>query len=99
MFVGFARIHGYPVGIVANNGILFSESALKGAHFIELCSTRGIPLLFLQNITGNILFYDFAVIQQWPLFIIERFCFFVVAMVFKLYYCFFLSSISLRSHS
>ncbi|WP_395375350.1 carboxyl transferase domain-containing protein [Marinicella sp. W31] len=49
---GFARIHGYPVGIVANNGILFSESALKGAHFIELCNQRGIPLIFLQNITG-----------------------------------------------
>ncbi|MGB8857529.1 MAG: carboxyl transferase domain-containing protein [Burkholderiales bacterium] len=49
---GFAHIHGYPVGIVANNGILFSESALKGAHFIELCSQRGIPLVFLQNITG-----------------------------------------------
>jgi 3-methylcrotonyl-CoA carboxylase beta subunit len=49
---GFARIHGYPVGIVANNGILFSESALKGTHFIELCAQRGIPLVFLQNITG-----------------------------------------------
>src|SRR3984893_13962821 len=49
---GFARIWGYPVGILANNGILFSESALKGAHFIELCAQRGIPLLFLQNITG-----------------------------------------------
>ena len=49
---GFARLYGMPVGIVANNGILFSESALKGAHFIELCSQRGIPLLFLQNITG-----------------------------------------------
>ena len=49
---GFARIHGYPVGIIANNGVLFSESALKGTHFIELCSQRGIPLLFLQNITG-----------------------------------------------
>ncbi len=49
---GFARIHGYPVGIVANNGILFSESALKGTHFIELCTARRIPLLFLQNITG-----------------------------------------------
>ena len=49
---GFARIHGYPVGIVANNGILFSESSLKGAHFIELCGQRGIPLIFLQNITG-----------------------------------------------
>jgi len=49
---GFARVFGYPVGIVANNGILFSESALKSAHFIELCGQRGIPLLFLQNITG-----------------------------------------------
>jgi 3-methylcrotonyl-CoA carboxylase beta subunit len=49
---GFARLYGYPVGIVANNGILFSESALKGAHFIELCAQRGIPLVFLQNITG-----------------------------------------------
>jgi 3-methylcrotonyl-CoA carboxylase beta subunit len=52
LITGFARIHGYPVGIVANNGILFSESALKGAHFIELCAQRGIPLVFLQNITG-----------------------------------------------
>ena len=52
LVTGFARIRGYPVGIVANNGILFSESALKGAHFVELCSQRGIPLLFLQNITG-----------------------------------------------
>ncbi|MGH3331525.1 MAG: acyl-CoA carboxylase subunit beta, partial [Nocardioidaceae bacterium] len=49
---GFARVWGYPVGIVANNGILFSESSLKGAHFIELCNQRGIPLVFLQNITG-----------------------------------------------
>ena len=49
---GFARVHGYPVGILANNGILFSESALKGAHFIELCCQRGVPLVFLQNITG-----------------------------------------------
>ena len=49
---GFARLWGYPVGILANNGILFSESALKGAHFIELCAQRGIPLVFLQNITG-----------------------------------------------
>ena len=49
---GFARIMGHPVGILANNGILFSESALKGAHFVELCSSRGIPLVFLQNITG-----------------------------------------------
>jgi acetyl-CoA carboxylase carboxyltransferase component len=49
---GFARLHGYPIGIIANNGILFSESALKGAHFVELCSQRKIPLVFLQNITG-----------------------------------------------
>ena len=49
---GFANIHGHKIGIVANNGILFSESALKGAHFIELCGARKIPLLFLQNITG-----------------------------------------------
>lgn len=52
LVTGFARLHGYPIGIVANNGILFSESALKGAHFIELCAKRGIPLVFLQNITG-----------------------------------------------
>ncbi|HEU5097989.1 MAG TPA: carboxyl transferase domain-containing protein [Roseiflexaceae bacterium] len=49
---GFARIMGMPIGIVANNGILFSESALKGAHFVELCAMRGVPLVFLQNITG-----------------------------------------------
>ena len=52
LVTGFARIWGYPVGIVANNGILFSESALKGAHFIELCAQRRIPLVFLQNISG-----------------------------------------------
>ncbi len=52
LVTGFAHIHGYPVGIIANNGILFSESAQKGAHFIELCAQRGIPLVFLQNITG-----------------------------------------------
>ncbi len=52
LVTGFARIHGMPVGIVANNGILFSESALKGAHFVELCCQRRIPLVFLQNITG-----------------------------------------------
>ncbi len=52
LVTGFARIHGHPVGIIANNGILFSESALKGAHFIELCDQRRIPLVFLQNITG-----------------------------------------------
>jgi 3-methylcrotonyl-CoA carboxylase beta subunit len=49
---GFARIHGYPVGTIANNGVLFSESALKATHFIELCDQRGVPLVFLQNITG-----------------------------------------------
>ncbi|GGD09923.1 carboxyl transferase domain-containing protein [Nocardioides daphniae] len=52
LVTGFAHIWGHPVGIVANNGILFSESALKGAHFIELCNSRGIPIVFLQNITG-----------------------------------------------
>src|SRR4029077_9197598 len=49
---GFSRIEGCPIGILANNGVLFSDSALKGTHFIELCAARGIPLLFLQNITG-----------------------------------------------
>jgi acetyl-CoA carboxylase carboxyltransferase component len=52
LICGFARIHGHKVGIIANDGILFSESALKGAHFIELCCQRGIPLVFIQNITG-----------------------------------------------
>jgi 3-methylcrotonyl-CoA carboxylase beta subunit len=52
LVTGFARIHGHPVGIIANNGVLFSESAMKGAHFIELCDQRQVPLLFLQNITG-----------------------------------------------
>ncbi|MGN6514416.1 MAG: carboxyl transferase domain-containing protein, partial [Rhizomicrobium sp.] len=52
LVTGFAHISGMPVGIIANNGILFSESALKGAHFIELCCQRKIPLLFLQNISG-----------------------------------------------
>jgi 3-methylcrotonyl-CoA carboxylase beta subunit len=52
LVTGFAHLHGYPVGIVANNGILFAECALKGAHFIELCNQRNIPLIFLQNITG-----------------------------------------------
>jgi 3-methylcrotonyl-CoA carboxylase beta subunit len=52
LVTGFAHICGYAVGILANNGILFSESALKAAHFIELCAQRGIPLIFLQNITG-----------------------------------------------
>lgn len=52
LVTGFARLHGYEVGIIANNGILFSESALKGTHFIQLCNSRGIPMLFFQNITG-----------------------------------------------
>src|SRR5690606_37619922 len=52
LIAGFAHLHGMPVGILANNGVLFSESALKGAHFVELCCQRGIPLIFLQNITG-----------------------------------------------
>jgi len=52
LVTGFAHISGYPVGIVANDGILFSESAQKGAHFVQLCARRGIPLIFLQNITG-----------------------------------------------
>ena len=54
LVTGFAYIHGMPVGIVANNGVLFSESALKATHFIELCNLRGVPLVFLQNITGFI---------------------------------------------
>jgi len=56
---GFARIQGYPVGIIANNGVLFSESALKATHFIELCDQRGIPLVFLQNITGFMVGRDY----------------------------------------
>jgi acetyl-CoA carboxylase carboxyltransferase component len=52
LVTGFARLHGFLVGIVASNGVLFSESALKATHFIELCNLRGVPLLFLQNITG-----------------------------------------------
>jgi 3-methylcrotonyl-CoA carboxylase beta subunit len=52
LVTGFAHVHGHPVGIVANNGILFSESAQKGAHFVELCDQRGVPLVFLQNISG-----------------------------------------------
>ncbi|MFE2376063.1 carboxyl transferase domain-containing protein [Streptomyces sp. NPDC059398] len=59
LITGFARIHGHPVGIVANNGILFAESAQKGAHFIELCDQRGIPLLFLQNISGFMVGRDY----------------------------------------
>ena len=52
LVTGFARVHGHPVGVVANNGVLFGESALKGAHFIQLCDKRVVPLIFLQNITG-----------------------------------------------
>ncbi|MDZ7577696.1 MAG: carboxyl transferase domain-containing protein [Candidatus Nanopelagicales bacterium] len=59
LVTGFARVHGHPVGIVANNGILFSESALKGAHFVELCDQRRIPLLFLQNINGFMVGRDY----------------------------------------
>lgn len=61
LVTGFARIYGHPVGILANNGILFSESSLKGAHFIELCAKRKIPLVFLQNISGM-----FAVAMRFP---------------------------------
>lgn len=55
LLCGFGKIMGQDVGIIANNGILFSESALKGAHFIQLCCQRGIPLVFLQNITGELI--------------------------------------------
>jgi 3-methylcrotonyl-CoA carboxylase beta subunit len=56
---GFARVHGHPVGVVANNGVLFSESALKGAHFVELCDRRSVPLLFLQNVNGFMVGRDY----------------------------------------
>jgi 3-methylcrotonyl-CoA carboxylase beta subunit len=59
LVTGFASIHGHPVGIVANNGVLFGESALKGAHFIQLCDQRRIPLVFLQNITGFMVGRDY----------------------------------------
>ncbi len=59
LVTGFTRIHGHPVGIIANNGVLFSESALKGAHFIELCDKRMVPLLFLQNISGFMVGRDY----------------------------------------
>jgi 3-methylcrotonyl-CoA carboxylase beta subunit len=59
LVTGFAHIHGHPVGIVANNGVLFSESALKGAHFVELCDRRKIPLLFLQNLSGFMVGRDY----------------------------------------
>jgi 3-methylcrotonyl-CoA carboxylase beta subunit len=59
LVTGFARIHGHPVGVVANNGVLFGESALKGAHFIELCDRRAVPLLFLQNISGFMVGRDY----------------------------------------
>jgi 3-methylcrotonyl-CoA carboxylase beta subunit len=59
LVTGFARIHGHPVGVIANNGVLFSESALKGTHFIELCDKRMVPLLFLQNISGFMVGRDY----------------------------------------
>ncbi|MGW5286647.1 carboxyl transferase domain-containing protein [Rhodococcus pyridinivorans] len=59
LVTGFARIHGHPVGIIANNGVLFGESAVKGAHFIELCDKRSIPLVFLQNISGFMVGRDY----------------------------------------
>lgn len=59
LVTGFARLHGHSVGIVANNGVLFSESAQKGAHFIELCDQRGVPLIFLQNISGFMVGRDY----------------------------------------
>src|SRR5205814_4598944 len=59
LVTGFAHIHGMPVGILGNNGILFSESALKAAHFVELCCQRRIPLLFLQNIVGFMVGRDY----------------------------------------
>ncbi|NKQ58089.1 methylcrotonoyl-CoA carboxylase [Amycolatopsis sp. K13G38] len=59
LVTGFARIHGHPVGIIANNGVLFAESAMKGAHFIELCDKRSIPLVFLQNISGFMVGKDY----------------------------------------
>ena len=59
LVTGFAHIHGHPVGVLGNNGVLFSESALKGSHFIELCDQRRIPLLFLQNITGFMVGRDY----------------------------------------
>ena len=59
LVTAFAKINGYKLGIVANNGILFSESALKGAHFVELCGLRKIPLLFLQNISGFMVFKEY----------------------------------------
>jgi 3-methylcrotonyl-CoA carboxylase beta subunit len=59
LVTGFARIHGHPIGIVANNGVLFGESAVKGAHFIQLCDKRTIPLVFLQNITGFMVGRDY----------------------------------------
>ena len=62
LVTGFARIYGQTVGIIGNNGILFNESALKGAHFIELCSQRKIPLVFLQNITGFMVIKSVSVV-------------------------------------
>ena len=62
--IGFARIHGIPVGIIGNNGVSFSESALKGTHFIHLCCERKISLEFLQNITGEFLFLLYLTVVE-----------------------------------
>lgn len=69
LVTGFARIYGQPVGIIGNNGILFNESALKGAHFIELCSQCNIPIVFLQNITGFMVW----VTLWWTCFLVSVF--------------------------
>ena len=62
--IGFARIHGIPVGIIGNNGVLFSESALKGTHFIQLCCQRKIPIVFLQNITGEFILLHYLTVVE-----------------------------------
>ena len=62
--LGFARIHGIPVGIIGNKGVLFSESALKGTHFIQLCCQHKIPLVFLQNITGKFILLQYLTVVE-----------------------------------
>lgn len=74
LVTGFARIHGFPVGIVANNGILFSESALKGAHFVQLCAQRKIPLLFLQNIMGMYILIGLNMLKRFIYYIAGYYC-------------------------
>lgn len=69
LVTGFARVFGQPVGILGNNGILFNESALKGAHFIEICAQRKIPLVFLQNITGFMVNHPWLLLFIFPLFL------------------------------